>query len=92
MPRHECDLARPPHRHLSSDGRADGTSIIGIRNFFREGWYVRQTDSPRNIPGGIAEGLRRAFPLPASGAFEDLIEALDRVDGQEHPSEERGKP
>jgi hypothetical protein len=92
MPRHECDLATPPHRHLSSEGGAGGTSPLGIRSVFREGWYVRQTDTPRNTPGGIGEGLRRAFPLPASGAFEDLIEALDRVNRQEHPSEERDKP
>lgn len=86
MHRRECDLATPPNRYRPSEGGAGGTSFIGIRSVFREGWYVRQTDTPRNTPVGIAEGLRRAFPLPASGTFEDLIEALDRADRQERLS------
>jgi hypothetical protein len=91
MPRRECDLSTPPHRYLSTEGGAGGTSSIGIRSVFWEGWYVRQTDTPQNTPGGIAEGLRRAFPLPASGAFQDLVEALDRVGAQKSAPGEREK-
>lgn len=52
---------------------------------------MRQTDRLRNTPDGIAEGLRRAFALPASGAFQDLVEALDRVDAQQSARGERDK-
>ena len=92
MPRHECDLATLPPRFGVSEGRHGGTSSAGIRRVFREGWYVRQTDRPRNAPDGIGEGLRSAFPLPASGAFQDLLEALDRVATPKSVSGQRDKP
>jgi hypothetical protein len=48
---------------------------------------VRQSDSARKTPEDLGQDLRRAFPLPSSGAFQDLIEALDRVDDENCPSE-----
>jgi hypothetical protein len=92
VPRHECDFATPSERHDASEGGADGTSFIASRSVFREGWYVRQADTPRHTGEGIRDGLRRAFPLPVSGAFQDLIEALDRADRQERPSGKADKP
>lgn len=79
MPQHECDLATSPPRCGVSESRSGGTLSVGIRSVFWEGWYVRQTDRPRITPDAIGEGLRSAFQLPASGAFQDLLEALDRV-------------
>lgn len=92
MPRHECDLATPLRRYGVREGGPGGTSITDVRSVIREGWYVRQTDRPRNTPAGIAEGLRRAFPLPASGAFQDLLDALDRVDAQKSAPGKRANP
>ncbi len=77
---------------LSSRGGAQGTPAGDVRTFLREGWYVRDKDGPRNTPDGIGEGLRRAFPLPASGAFQDLVEALDRVGAQKTAPGKRDKP
>ena len=82
MPRHHCDLATLPDRYDLSEVNGDGTSSSLSRSLSGEGWYVGQTDTRRGIPDGIGEGLRRAFPLPASGAFQNLLEALDRVDAQ----------
>jgi hypothetical protein len=53
---------------------------------------VRQTGGPRNTLGDIGQGLRRAFPLSVSGAFQDLIEALDRLDDEKSPLNATGKP
>ena len=92
IPRHDCDFATPPHRRRVSEGGPAGTSSFSIRRVFREGLYVRQSGGPRNTSEDIGQGLRRAFPLPVSGAFQDLIEALDRVDDEEGPMNETGKP
>lgn len=53
---------------------------------------MRQTDGPRSTSEDIGQGLRRAFPLPVSGAFQDLIDALDRVNDEKSPMSETGKP
>jgi hypothetical protein len=50
-----------------------------VRTFLWEGWYVRNKDAAK-APEGIVKGLQRAFPLPASGAFEDLLKEIDVAD------------
>ena len=91
MPRNHCDLATLFDRDDLSEVNGDGTSSRVSRSLFGEGWYVGQTDTRRGIPDGIGEGLRRAFPLSASGAFQDLLEALDRVDAGSSASRKRDK-
>lgn len=65
----------------SSRGGAQGTPAGNVRTFLREGWYVRDKEAAK-APEGIVKGLRRAFPLPASGAFEDLLKAIDVADSR----------
>ena len=93
MPRHECDITTPLPRYgvRQRAAQAEHPSSASVASYGRGGTCdrrigrgIHQTASPK------ASGA--LFPLPASGAFRDLLEALDRVDGQEHPSEERGKP
>jgi hypothetical protein len=89
MPRHHCGLATLPDRYDVSEVNGDGTSLSVSRSLFGEGWYVGQRDRPRKASDGIVQGLQSAFPLPASGAFQDLIDALDRADSSKRACSKR---
>jgi hypothetical protein len=77
---HRCAGTSRPHE--------DGTPRGRMRNILREGWYVREKAGKQKAPEGIVKGLQRAFPLPASGAFDDLLKAIDLADAGKSGQEE----
>jgi hypothetical protein len=76
------DLLASPTNARSALGRLEGTPAANVRTFLREGGIVRDKDASPKAPEGIVKGLRRAFPLPASGAFDDLLKAIDVADAR----------
>ena len=78
-------------RHTSGNSHSapapEMTAAHEVRKLLAEGWYVQQKRAGSHTREGVAQGLKRAFALPQSGSFDDLLRAIDEADAgaQLHP-------
>jgi hypothetical protein len=65
---------------MSNAGGSGGSS--GDRSLYSPNRLARSEATPSRSLEGVSLGLRRAFSMPASGGFEDLLTAIDEAWGR----------